>query len=365
MTQKVTETIRHLNQTQPWDSHRQELEVVRILPETPDVKTFCFRTTDQSWFRYLPGQFITVELPIDGRRVRRTYTISSSPSRPLSLTITVKAQPDSYASRWMHDHLKVGDRIKAYGPAGIFSFHNHLADKYLFLSAGSGITPMMSMTRWLYDFGVQSDITFIHCARAPSDIIFRAEMERMAGRTDDLRLAWIVEQAEPYAAWTGYMGRLNQLQLELIAPDYMEREIFCCGPPPFMQAVRDILHLAGFDMERYQEESFQAPITDQSQTPTFEDDVVLEAAEDAELVFAASGASVRCRQTDTVLSVAREAGIVVPSACQFGVCGTCRLRKLDGEVHMVHNGGISDDDIAEGYILACCSHPLGKVTLDY
>ena len=105
--------------------------------------------------------------------------------------------------------------------------------------------------------------------------------------------------------WTGYMGRLNQLQLELIAPDYMEREIFCCGPPPFMQAVRDILHLAGFDMEHYHEESFQAPITDESQAPSHEGDVVLEEAEDAELVFAASGASVRCRQTDTVLAAAR------------------------------------------------------------
>ena len=139
MSDKVTEVIRHLNQTQPWDSHRQELQVVQILPETPDVKTFCFQTNDQSWFRYLPGQFITVELPVDGRRIHRTYTISSSPSRPLSLSITVKVHPGSVGSRWMHENLKVGDRIRAIGPAGIFSFHNHLADKYLFLSAGSGI----------------------------------------------------------------------------------------------------------------------------------------------------------------------------------------------------------------------------------
>lgn len=359
----VKQAIRHLNQTSPWDSHRQDLEVVMVLPETPTTKTFCFQTTDQSWFRYLPGQFITVELPIDGTKVLRTYTISSSPSRPLSLAITVKAQPNSYASKWMHDNLKEGDRIKAYGPAGIFSLHHHLADKYLFISAGSGITPMMSMLRWLYDRGRHTDVTFIHCAQRPSEIIFRAEIERMVSRVNDINVGWIVDEPDPHDAWTGYRGRLNQLSFELIASDYMEREIFCCGPAPFMQAVRDILNIAGFDMARYHEESFQEPIRTEADVPVY-DEVVPDEAEWAELVFAESGRSVRCRQSDTILAAAREAGIVIPSACQFGVCGTCKVRKTEGDVYMVHNGGISDDDIADGYILACCSNPMGRVAIE-
>src|SRR3546814_106992 len=115
-----------------------------VTPEAPDVKSFCFKTADDSWFRYLPGQFITLELPVNDEKLLRTYTLSSSPSRPLAISVTVKAQPDSLGSRWLLDNLKVGDRITAYGPGGLFSFMHYPAEKYLFIAAGSGITPMRS-----------------------------------------------------------------------------------------------------------------------------------------------------------------------------------------------------------------------------
>lgn len=355
--------FRSLDQRRPWDAQAQELECVMVIPETRNVKSFCFQTTDESWFRYLPGQFITVELVVEGKKVQRTYTLSSSPSRPLSIVITVKAQEDSVVSRWMHDNLVVGDRIKAYGPGGLFSLVYHPADRFLFISAGSGITPMMSMMRWLFDEGRQADVNFIHCAHTPSDIIFRSELEQMTTRVPEIRLSWVVEEPEPYRAWTGYMGRINQLMLELMAPDYFEREIFCCGPPPFMQSVRGILAAVGYDMNHYHEESFVAPITTQADAPIYDDSVPDDAAM-AEVVFALSGQSVKCRETDTILAVAREAGLVIPSACQFGVCGTCRTKKRCGEVHMLHNGGITDEDIEAGYILPCCSRPIGRVELE-
>ncbi|MEO7380724.1 MAG: 2Fe-2S iron-sulfur cluster-binding protein, partial [Paracoccaceae bacterium] len=84
----------------------------------------------------------------------------------------------------------------------------------------------------------------------------------------------------------------------------------------------------------------------------------------SEILFAVSGLSARCNETDTVLAMAKANGLNIPSGCNFGLCGTCKIRKLSGEVHMVHNGGISDDDIANGYILACCSHPLGQVSVE-
>src|ERR1700722_16215097 len=230
--------FRHLDEMPPWNDRAQILECVAVLPEAPDVKTFRFRATDDGWFRYLPGQFVTLELPVGDETLLRTYTLSSSPSQPLPVPVTVKAQRDSIGSRWLLDHLKVGDRLKAHGPTGAFSFHHHPAEKYLFLSAGSGITPMMSMTRWLYDDGRPMDVAFINCARRPSEIIFRAELERLATEISGMTLAWIVEEPGPREIWTGYRGRLNPTHLALIAPDYAEREIFCCGPAPFMRATR-------------------------------------------------------------------------------------------------------------------------------
>ncbi len=347
----------------PYWTEAQELECVMVIPEAKGVKTFCFKTADDSWFRYSPGQFISLELPMPGGPILRTYTLSSSPSRPLSISVTVRAQEASVATKWMLDNIKVGDRLRAYGPGGIFSFHNHPADKYLFISAGTGVTPMMSMTRWLFDDGIHTDVRFIQAARRPSELIFRSELERMAMRVPDIQVSYVVSEDDPYSAWTGYRGRLNQLMLELMAPDYMEREIFCCGPAGFMQGVRDILNAAGFDMSHYHEESFEAPIRSVAEIPEH-DDVIPAESQSAQIRFVSSGIDADCLETDNILAIAREVGLNIPSACQFGVCGTCKVRKKSGEVHMVHNGGISDDEIADGFVLACCSNPIGTVEID-
>jgi len=130
-----------------------------------------------------------------------------------------------------------------------------------------------------------------------------------------------------------------------------------------MNAVREMLIALGYDMEHYHQESFQAPVKSEEQLPE-PDDVVLDDAASASVTFATSEVTTDCNQTDTLLAVARNSGIVIPSGCTFGVCGTCKVKKLSGDVHMVHNGGISEDDIEAGYVLACCSNPMGAVALD-
>lgn len=347
---------------QPWKDS-EPLECAMVVPETTDTATFTFRAPSGAWFDYRPGQFITLDLPVPGGNVQRTYTISSSPSRPLSISVTVKAQPGSTGGRWMLDHLKPGMQIKAFGPAGVFTTQCRSDKKYLFISAGSGITPVMSMTTWAWDSGEMPDIAFVHAARSPSDIIFRQRLEGMADRVPGLKLHFTVEETDPFRSWHGYRGRLNQIMLGLMASDYLDREVYCCGPEPFMQAVRDMLAALGYDMDRYHQESFGAPVRTQAEVPVL-DDVIPEEGASAEIIFAASGVTAKCDQTDTVLAVARANGLNIPSGCTFGLCGTCRIKKNSGEVHMVHNGGISDEDIEDGYILACCSHPIGAVSVE-
>ena len=343
----------------PWRDD-EWLECAMVVPESADVASFTFRAPSGAWFDYQPGQFLTLDLPAVG--VQRTYTISSSPSRPLSISITVKAQAGSIGTRWMLDHLKPGMKIKAFGPSGIFSCHRHPARKYLFISAGSGITPMMSMTTWAWDSGQMPDIVFVHAARRPSEIIFRERLEQFANRVPGLQLRFTVEEADPFRVWPGYNGRLSQIMLGLMAPDYLEREVFCCGPEPFMRAVREMLGALGFDMAHYHQESFQAPVGTEAEAQPLSD-VTPDAGSSAEITFASSGKVAACAETDTVLAVARANGLNIPSGCTLGLCGTCKVKKISGDVHMVHNGGISDDDIAQGYILACCSRPMGAVAV--
>lgn len=342
------------------------LECVSVIPEMPNTASFTFRASSGALFSYDPGQFLTLEIPAPdqpGGVVHRTYTISSSPSRPRSITITAKAQEDSIGTRWMLDNLKPGVRLRALGPAGLFTNAGSTAQKYLFISAGSGITPMMSMTTCLWDEGRDLDVVFINCARRPSEIIFRQRLEHMASRTPGLDLKFVVEEPDPYRPWTGYQGMFNQLMLGLMAPDYLEREVYCCGPEPFMTAVREALAGLGFEMENYHQESFGAPVENEADQPPLED-VIPDDDTRAEIHFSASGVTAKVAETETILAAARSVGLNIPSGCTFGVCGTCKVKKTEGEVHMVHNGGISEDDIAEGYILACCSNPLGKVAVE-
>ncbi|MEM6624717.1 MAG: hybrid-cluster NAD(P)-dependent oxidoreductase [Pseudomonadota bacterium] len=344
-------------------SDDEMLECVSVIPEAPNTATFTFRAPSGALFDFLPGQFLTLEIPAPAGTVHRTYTISSSPSRPRSISITAKAQKDSVGTRWMLDNLAPGVKIKAFGPAGLFSHMNEKADKYLFISAGSGITPVMSMTTWMFDLGSEPDIVFINCARRPGEIIFRGRLEHMAARSPGLDLHWVVEHPDRYAPWTGYRGTFNQLMLGIMAPDYLEREVYCCGPEPFMQAVREALQGLGFDMDHYHQESFHAPVETEADIPEL-DDVVPDEDTRAEITFSVSGVSAKVAETETILAAAKANGLNIPSGCTFGVCGTCKVRKTEGDVHMVHNGGISEDEIAEGYILACCSHPMGKVAVD-
>jgi ferredoxin len=131
-----------------------------------------------------------------------------------------------------------------------------------------------------------------------------------------------------------------------------------------MQTVREMLIGFGFDMDHYHQEAFTGPPVLTSADAPALDDVVPDAEAASEVIFTVSGRTVPCTEADTILAVSRTAGLNIPSGCNFGVCGTCKTRKLYGEVHMVHNGGISEDDIAAGYILACCSLPMGRVEIE-
>ncbi|PZO82032.1 MAG: hybrid-cluster NAD(P)-dependent oxidoreductase [Mesorhizobium amorphae] len=354
---------RHLDEMAPWNDRLQVLEVTGVSDEAPDVKTFTFRSDAQTWFRYKPGQFVTLELPLEDGPVARTYTLSSSPSRPFSIAITAKRQPGGAGgTRWMFDNLVPGARIKAYGPAGSFTHHDHPAAKYLFISAGSGVTPMMSMLRWFSDCAPWTDVAFVNCARRPEEIIFRRELELLGSRMPGLSLGFLIEQRSSYESWHGHLGRIDAVRLPLLAPDFREREVFCCGPEPFMRAVREMLEASGFPMERFHQESFGAPPVEAAPAIAVEPEG--ETPDALPIRFALSEMDGACLSGQTVLQAARAAGVRIPAACEFGLCGTCKVQKLSGEVAMEHNGGILDDEIAQGFILACCSKPLSAIEVD-
>lgn len=341
--------------------HEGRLQCVQVRQETHDVKTFILAAESPRSFRYLPGQFITIELEIGGHQVNRCYTLSSTPTRPDLLSITVKRVPDGPVSNWLHDHFEVGMQLNAMGPFGDFScFKHETVPRLLLISGGSGITPMMSMARAHHDLGSDADIVFIHCARSPSDVIFPDELALMARNMPQFRIAMVCEQHTPGSSYAGHLGRMDAARLAHIAPDFMERDVYTCGPVPFMAAMRDIFATAAYPMARYREESFSFDTPSQTVVAVATD--MPKSGYKIELHKSKQGFT--CVDDQTLLQAAQIAGVRMPSSCSNGVCGTCKTRMTSGYVEMSHNGGIRQREVDQGWILPCCSKPLSDVVLE-
>ncbi|SFJ81297.1 hybrid-cluster NAD(P)-dependent oxidoreductase [Celeribacter neptunius] len=363
MTTPSNEKLTEATGVPPWDPEVDDTLVCRhVRQETHDVKTFVFSAREPRDFRFYPGQHMTFELPVDGM-VMRSYTISASAARPYRIEITVKRVPGGPGSNWLHDNMLPGKEINVAGPSGDFTTDANAEEKLLFISAGSGITPLMSMTRTACDLSEPHDLHFIHAARTPSDIIFRKELELLASRTPALRLGFTVDTVSASHSWSGYVGRLNLQMLAMMTPDFKDRKVFCCGPARFMEGVRDMLKDAGFDMNQYYEESFDfgAETAGTIEEPTAAPEI---SGETFRVSFPKTGHVVEVSPGMTILTAAKEAGLMPMSSCQRGICGTCKSKLLSGEVDMQHGGGIRKREIDQGKILICCSTPMSDVEVE-
>jgi glycine betaine catabolism B len=332
------------------------LVCAEVADVTHDVRSFVLRPAEPAAYRFQPGQHLTLTVHMDGQAVSRCYTIASSPWQPEQLTITVKRVPGGPVSNWLHDHLRPGDPVVVDGPLGRFSTAHHPAEKYLFLSAGSGITPLMSMLRTIHDARDPVDVVFVHHARTPADIIFRDELRVIEAEHPGIRVVVVCEDDAEHERWTGPRGRVTLPMLLGAAPDLIDREVFTCGPAPYMEAVRGLLAQAGASPDRCHEESFDlatgaAPVTT-STGPTYT------------VELRRSGRTFECDQDTTLLAAAAQAGLSLPSSCQEGMCGTCKISLLSGRVEMNHAGGIRPREIAQDKVLLCCSRPRGNLALD-
>jgi ferredoxin-NADP reductase len=348
-----------------WNPDTEEtLVCCDVRQETHDVRSFLFRTREPRLFRFRPGQFITLELDIEGERINRCYTLSSPPTRPDTISITTKRVPGGAVSNWLHDNMRPGREVRALGPAGEFTCTRHPASRYLFLSGGSGITPLMSMSRTFYDLGEDRDVVFLHSARSPRDIIFRRELLMMNASMPQFRTAFVCETVGDEPDWNGPTGYLSLAHLESIAPDYALREVFCCGPEAYMTSVRGMLREAGFDMTRYHEESFSFERHGASLETVAAKDAPKAAGTAFRIEFTRQARVIECGSGQFILDAAKAAGMRLPFSCAKGLCGTCKTRKVSGEVAMSHGGGIRQREIDQGMILICCSKPLTDVVLE-
>nr|MDQ3038112.1 ferredoxin reductase [Myxococcota bacterium] len=225
--------------------------VVDVVRETADARTFVLRP-NRLWRGHRAGQWTSVEVEIDGARVRRCYSISSAPGDAL-VSITVKRVPGGRVSGFLHDRVRPGD-VLGLGPAsGEFVLPERAPARLLLLGGGSGITPMMSMLRALIaDRETRTDVVLVHHARSRDDVIFRDEIDALAAAQSGLRRVWCLDD-DPHGA-----GGFDEARLAALVPDRAERETFLCGPPAMMARVEEMWRDDGH-AHRLHTERFTAP----------------------------------------------------------------------------------------------------------
>lgn len=347
-----------------WDREADEdLVCIDVRRETHDVKTFSFRAGEDRYFGFRAGQYFVFELEIDGETVSRCYSVSSSPLAPRVISITVKRVASGRVSNWLHEHMVPGRALRAAGPSGVFTLPEAAADhRYLLISGGSGITPVMSMVRALADARCHPDIVFLHAARTPADFVYHDELLYRAKVTPNLRLLFLPERPGDEPGYAGVTGRVSEALLSVAVPDLAQRTVMCCGPAPFMQAVRECSRALGVGLDHYLEESFDAAV---AQQPVADAEQAGEpTAAVFKVTFSKQAKVVDVGADQLVLTTARKAGVSIPSSCGSGLCGTCKTKLVSGRVDMKHTGGIRQREVDAGFFLPCCSKPLSDLVVD-
>lgn len=310
----------------------------------PDVKTVVLAPRQASMIKFEAGQYVTIEFDIDGSSIGRCYTIASPPTRPETIAFTVKRTEGGIVSSWLHDGgLAPGSVVRVGEPQGEFTLAAHPSPAYLLLTAGSGITPALSMLRALYDLGDTCDIVLVHSQRRRADVPYRAELDWMARHVPGLRIHYLCSDES---------GRLTPSALASLVPDAATREVLACGPSSYRAAAREAAAEIGCATERFHEESFSF-----DQCPPVASTSANSATAGFRVEFRDHNITFECSPDTTILDAAAAAGLTLPSSCAQGLCGTCKSTLISGEVDMRHNGGIRPREIAAGKVLLCCSRP--------
>lgn len=360
-------SIEQLIETPAWTTKKTPVKCVGVIQETPDVKTFQFEAIETQRFLFKPGQFVGILVEVDGERHNRSYTIASSPSRPHLLQLTIKKEDGGVVSPWLHQNLSVGSTIELRGPAGRFNNMDIESDKVLLISAGSGITPMMSMARFWNDTNPSKDVKFLNWVRSVQDIIFRRELALLDANNEQFDLEVICTQPGLTENWLGRRGRINTTTLQDMAPDLKDRVVFCCGPEGFMQQVKECLQLLGFDMANYHDESFdpggkkKAKLAELAKsTPQ------ISQVKDAThvITLTQSNRQIDIKESELLLEKLEAEGVLMESACRAGNCGACRVHKVSGATKTQNETGLMESDKANGDILTCTTKVLSNISLD-
>ena len=326
-----------------WSARELRGRILEVRRETEDSATLVIKPGWGFSFDYQPGQYIGIGLLVDGRWRWRSYSLTSSPAAaasgsPRTVTITVKAMPEGFLSTHLVAGVEPGTIVRLAAPQGNFVLPDPAPPSILFLTAGSGITPVMSMLRTLLRRNQIGDVTHLHSAPTESDVMFRAELAALAADQPGYRLQ---------VRETRKQGRLDLASLDQQVPDWRERQTWACGPEGMLAQAEKVWSAAG--------------IGDRLHLERFAVSKAAPAGAGGTVTFARSGHAVAADAATSLMDAGENAGVQMPFGCRMGICQSCVVSLVEGHVRDLRTGAEHDPGTR---IQTCISAASGDCTLD-
>ncbi|MFN8298131.1 MAG: 2Fe-2S iron-sulfur cluster-binding protein [Chitinophagales bacterium] len=359
-------------------SRFHKLKVAEVRNETADAVSVSFQVPDElkANFNYLPGQYTTLKLVVNGENVNRSYSFCSSPFTGELPTIAIKRVSGGKGSNYINDNFKPGLEVEVMEPMG--NFHSAIspanAKHYVLFAGGSGITPVFSILKSVLTQETGSRVTLFYGNRNEESIIFKNHIEDLLGTyASRLKVVHIFDTplnaAHPYS---GFMVKDMALKLlrENTDLNFQQAEFFICGPTPMMKEVESALQLLGIPKERLHIEYFTAKAEEDKQAAgvgaAVKDETPFTGKTKVKIIWDGRQAEFEVSEKETILEAALDAGYDPPYSCMVAACCTCRAKLISGKVEMDDRESLTDAEIAKGYVLTCQSHPKSNgIVLNY
>ena len=337
------------------------LEVKEVKRETADTVSIAFNVPSniESDFNFKAGQYLTLKRDINGEDVRRAYSLCSSPIEG-EYRVAVKQVENGLFSTFANKELSAGDKLEVMAPMGNFcvDINASSSKNYLLIAAGSGITPIISIVKTVLAQEPNSKINLIYGNKSADSTIFKSQIDAIS--SENLTVHYVYSQQDGGAA----KGRIDNSVCDNLVGSKMNEfnKLFVCGPEEMINSVSDYAANKGMAKENIHFELFTVPTASAEDKP-------MEGAVNSKVTVIVDGDEIEFElhtDGDTILDAAQVEGADVPFACKGGVCCTCRCKVEKGKAIMDANYALGEDEVEQGFILACQAHPVTEeIVVDF